>query len=92
MQFLEYQTPSAWKSKDFKDCSWIDILSKNQREELLMLAKSLPANEDEWLTIAKSDLALKTWYLIISGNIFDNFRPMCAAAVAALGFIRTTIS
>ena len=58
MQFLEYQTPSAWKSKDFKDCSWIDILSKNQREELLMLAKSLPANEDEWLTIAKSDLAL----------------------------------
>ena len=58
MEFIEYQTPSAWKSKDFDDSSWIDILSNDQREELLMLAKSLPDKEDEWLTITKSDLAL----------------------------------
>ena len=53
MEFIEYQTPSAWKSKDFDDSSWIDILSNDQREELLMLAKSLPDKEDEWLTITK---------------------------------------
>ena len=58
MEFVEYQTPSAWKSKDFDDSSWIDILSNDQREELLMLAKSLPDNEDEWLNISKDDLAL----------------------------------
>ena len=58
MEFVEYQTPSAWKSKDFDDSSWIDILSNAQREELLMLAKSLPDNEDEWLNISKDDLAL----------------------------------
>ena len=72
MQFLEYQTPSAWKSKDCKDCSWIDILSKNQREELLMLAKSLPANEDEWLTIAKSDLALNYLKPVFIKNLDEN--------------------
>ena len=42
--------------------------------------------------LSKSNLALNICYFIISGNIFDNFRPMCAAAVAALRFIRTTIS
>ena len=57
MEFVEYQTPSAWKSKDFDDSSWIDILSNDQREELLMLAKSLTDKEDEWLTITNSDLA-----------------------------------
>ena len=35
-----------------------EILSNDQREELLMLAKSLPDNEDEWLNISKDDLAL----------------------------------
>ena len=86
MEFVEYQTPSAWKSKDFDDSSWIDILSNDQREELLMLAKSLPDNEDEWLTITKSDLSLN--YLkpvfIKTNEELERGRGLCCLGILVL--------
>ena len=58
MAFRAYPGPAAWRAGDFADGSWIDVLTPEQRGELAVAAKALPADEDRWLEMSRSDLDL----------------------------------
>ena len=58
--FKQFDGESAWRSEQFADAGWIDVLTPAQLQELGAAARALPEEESQWLAVTRDDLHLPT--------------------------------
>lgn len=59
-QFKQYPGPAAWRSDDFADDQWLEVLNPGQQEELQRAAQSLVNDESEWVQMGADDAPLSS--------------------------------